>query len=69
MEQRCARCGGTYQSDFYGICPDCRSTLNDMYYKEPVERAAAGPRAVKMNVTPNAVAMPVERDSDDDLGG
>ena len=54
----CPRCGAKdVATPFYGPCPDCRSALTALMYKEPTERAAAGAYVPKMNVTPNAVAL------------
>ncbi len=55
LEFSCPRCGVAAQSEFYGPCSGCISSL---HVTQALDRSAVAVAAYipKMNVTPNAVA-------------
>jgi Zn finger protein HypA/HybF involved in hydrogenase expression len=56
VEMDCMRCGQSAPMRFYGLCPQCRTQLHQLFDREArtIEVADYEP---KMNVTPNAVAL------------
>ncbi|HXY94660.1 MAG TPA: hypothetical protein VEP49_19515 [Acidimicrobiia bacterium] len=59
VDMVCMRCGRTVPMRFYGICTDCRADLQAKFDREArtIEVEEYTP---KVNVTPNAVALPSE---------